>query len=245
MFADDDRAAMLLDASVAASPSCIAGGTPPLKMRIARLFFQALGLFFTANLVAAALYVSWLLPPLPPTLDRAACLLFALEAVMYAIALALACSPLMQGWITFGHPARIIGAANSAGPFDRGARVVGVRDYLSPAQCGLPHARLVRIPTADGAAELGAWHVLPAGSSLRVAERVAAAGEAQTDAIFDDELRSAPRAPTSFLEEGPLAALYLHGNFESRAKWVSTRHAELLANHLGLVCAGQIAPDCF
>jgi pimeloyl-ACP methyl ester carboxylesterase len=51
------------------------------------------------------------------------------------------------------------------------------------------------------------------------------------DAAFDGALNATAQQQRS---DEPWAALYLHGNFESRAKWVSTKHAELLSYHFGL-----------
>ena len=64
---------------------------------------------------------------------------------------------------------------------------MGIRDYTIPAQAGLPHARQVWVPTSDGE-RLGAWHILPAAQSRRVAMQLAA-GMAG-DAAFDGALNA-------------------------------------------------------
>ena len=212
------------DASVAALPPRLPGGVVPMQLRLIRNCCEVLTFIFTANWAAVAAISVWDMAAMPNLLLR----LFAVQLLLYAIAAALSASTTLQGWITFGHPAKRLGAANDAGPFDRGATTVGIRDYTIPAQAGLPHARQVWVPTSDGE-RLGAWHILPAAQSRRVAMQLAA-GMAG-DAAFDGALNATAQQQS---RDEPWAALYLHGNFESRAKWVSTKHAELLSYHFGL-----------
>jgi abhydrolase domain-containing protein 12 len=214
------------DASVAALPPCLPGGVVPMQLRLIRNGCEVLTFIFTANWAAVAAISVWDMAAMPNLL----LCLFAVQLLLYAIAAALSASTTLQGWITFGHPAKRLGAANDAGPFDRGATTVGIRDYSIPAHAGLPHARQVWVPTSDGE-RLGAWHILPAAQSRRVAMQLAA-GMAG-DAAFDGALNATAQQQSGDADE-PWAALYLHGNFESRAKWVSTKHAELLSYHFGL-----------
>ena len=135
-------------------------------------------------------------------------------------------------FLVFGHAAtRWVGAATSAGPYDRGAVLfLGRRDYSQPALVGLNHARNVRVATADGES-LGAWHALPSGRTCYEAAAQVANGRS-TDDVFDEAMTSAGVAGSE-QEAWFAAALYLHGNFESRAKWVSVAHTRALST-LGL-----------
>ena len=230
----DDASSRAADVAVAALPSAPPGRLPRPKLRT---------LAFTGRFLRAVFYVNvpclvvllitgdlWL----GPTLSSVILAISFIEAALYMLVLALSMSKSAQGWITFGHPAKVIGAANSGGAFDRGARLLGVRDYNCPADVGLPHARPVRIPVTQGSGSegsvLGAWHVLPSARARDVLEEID--DGAPVDRTFDKALRYTASSLDD--EAAPLAAIYLHGNFESRSKWVSVEHARMLSAHFGL-----------
>lgn len=224
------------DCTVAALPAAVPGCQPRPMLRLLANVQDALATLFHVGNVPLCLVLLFLGIDAWPASSIGRIILLALlctQMVLYAIVYLLAMSTTAQGWITFGHPARVIGAANSGGPFDRGARVFGVRDYSQPADVGLPHARPVRIPLANGSeGSLGAWHALPGGMARDVLEEVAC-GRA-VDAAYDATLSASATRDVGSAEVAPFAAIYLHGNFESRSKWVSVEHVRLLSTLLGL-----------
>ena len=220
---DDDRSRRQQDLAVADSQAAVTGERPTLKLRALSCIVWVLTLVLHVNIAGVVIMSvigdGWL----PRWLSAAVYLVAYVQAALYAVLIPLAASTTAQGWITFGHPAKVLGAANSSGPFDRGARIVGVRDYTRPADAGLPHARDVRIE-ASGGANLGAWHAVPCRSTGSVLEAVE--GGLSVDDAFDNALRGAAASvsPTacigSSVDDGsgaPIAALYLHGNMECAA----------------------------
>ena len=222
------------DCEVAALASALPGCQPQPTLRLlngVRLALKAL--FWVGNVPSCILLLLLLGGGTldSSTMSHALWSLLSIQLFLYAIVGLLASSTTAQGWITFGHPARVIGAANSGGPFDRGARFLGVRDYSQPCDCGLAHARSVRIQVADGnKGSLGAWHALPGGMARDVLEAVAR-GQS-VDLAYDGALRASRTRASE--DSAPLAAIYLHGNFESRSKWVSVEHVRMLSTLLGL-----------
>lgn len=222
------------DFAIASLPAAAPGGSPP-KPALQAMGFGAQGLkalFHIFNLPVCVVLLAFGEGLLGTFVYSSIAAVAGVQALLYAILFLFAASTTAQGWITFGHPAKVIGAANSSGPFDRGARALfGMRDFSQPADAGLAHARQVHIDVAGSSgARLGAWHTLPCSHTRDVLEMVAR-GEATADAAFDQALRTRPVDDDG---TSPLAALYLHGNFESRAKWVSTEHSRLLSSHFGL-----------
>ena len=220
------------DAAVAALPYIAPDASAPTSaLRALTFISQALKFVFLTCILSAVLIQTFGSEQLhlDTHVVRAVYVAAAVQLALYVIVVCFALSTSAQGWITFGHPAKNVGVANSGGPFDRGATVLGMRDYSRPADVGLPHARSVRV-RAPGGADLGAWHVLPSQRARDALDAVLS-GTASEDAIFDAALR---RDAASARGSGAVAAIYLHGNFESRSKWVSVEHARLLSSHFGL-----------
>jgi hypothetical protein len=242
---NNSKMALEDDQMVASSPAIAPNGTSPRPpLQALALAALTLKFVFHADLILLGLLCVGGEPLLGPSLSTGVRVVACVQTVLYAVLLLFSASTTAQGWITFGHLAKVIGAANSGGPFDRGARFFGVRDYSRPGDVGLPHARHVRIHHANllGDASLGAWHCLPSHATRDVLEAVDARGDACRDEAFDGALRGIC-ASTSLDHHrpdmgndrgGPLAAIYLHGNFESRAKWVAVEHMRLLSCHFGL-----------
>ena len=231
------------DAAVAALPPVAPGAPgPTLTLRMVSILTLALKIFFHANTASCLLLLfPALRAALAPSVLRLLLWLAALELVLYVITVTLASSRTALGWIVFGHPAKVLGAANNAGPFDRGATVVGLRSYSRPEDVGLPHARQVHIEVPGTSVILGAWHVLPTHHARSVLGRSAPAADepnAQRHDAFDaclsmDGDASHGSAPAS-TSSSPVAVIYFHGNFESRAKWVAVEHARSLSSLFGL-----------
>ena len=97
--------------------------------------------FLSATPLAAELRSSVLRVVVPITL---------VQLLLLALTMLLAFVPILQAHSGLMHGIKYLAMVNSAGPFDEGYSGCGRRDCTKPHLAGLPHARSVRIRTADG-----------------------------------------------------------------------------------------------
>ena len=147
-------------------------------------------------------------------------------------------APALLPWLlgdSFAYPVYGIGLAASD-PANGGRPT-------APSRAGLHMTRSLRLPTADGET-LGLWHTVPVSSagatvrrrwSRRSAAWVGRNGGADASGEQQREDFNAALLPSGDFG-GALVVLFLHGNGESRSKWIPTSHCRLLSSTLGCHC---------